>query len=64
MEEIKKDGKVIAVVGSPDEALWKRVIDNSKARIEATKESLKVEEVLLLAAERELLKAQRNHKPS
>lgn len=61
MEEIKKDDKVIAVVGSEKESFWKNQVENTKARLQNLKDELQFWEVVLKAAEKEFTKARRDH---
>jgi hypothetical protein len=53
----KKKEKIDIKVATHEEALWTRVVEHTKERIKHTEEQLKVERVLLKAAEDELKKA-------
>lgn len=61
-EEIKKDGKVIAVVGNPAEAFWNTVVENTKNRINQLESDLEKEYILLKGAKREFDRAKREQK--
>jgi len=57
MTELKEgDVKIV----SKDEALWTRIKESAKSELEAAENSIKINKVLMLVAEEQILKAQRS----